>query len=106
VNKAYELCFGCKMGDNERVWVPKICCSSCSRALAGWLKGTHKSMPFAVLMVWREARDRINDCYFCMTKVTGFSPFSMHKIEYLNILFVLRPVPHDDSMPLPKLPKP
>jgi hypothetical protein len=29
----------------------------------------------------------------------------MHKIEYPNIPFVLEPVPHDDSMPLPKLPK-
>jgi hypothetical protein len=40
-----------------------------------------------------------------MTKVTGFSPFSMHKIEYLNIPFALRPVLHYDSMPLAKLPK-
>jgi hypothetical protein len=40
-----------------------------------------------------------------MTKITGFSRFSMHKIEYPDMPFALRSVPHDDSMPLPKLPK-
>jgi hypothetical protein len=41
-----------------------------------------------------------------MTNITGFSQLSMHKIEYPNIAFALGPVPHDYSMPLPKLPKP
>jgi hypothetical protein len=40
-----------------------------------------------------------------MTKITGFSRFSKHKIEYPNIPSALRPVPHDDSMPLPKPPE-
>jgi hypothetical protein len=41
--------------------------------LAGWLKGIHKSVPFAFPMVWREPRDNLNDYYFFMTKITGFS---------------------------------
>jgi hypothetical protein len=69
------------------------------------LKGTHKAMPFAVPMVWHEPRDHLNDCCFCMTKITGFSWFSKHKIEYPNIPCALRPVPHDDSMPVPKPPE-
>jgi hypothetical protein len=105
VRKAYELYFGCKVGDQDKIWAPKICCSSCSRTLAGWLKGTHKSMPFAVLMMWCEPKDSLKDCYFCMTKIIGFSQSSMHKIKYPIISFVLRLVPHVDSMPLPKLPK-
>jgi hypothetical protein len=104
VRKTCELYFGCKVGDQDKVWVPKICCSSCSRTWAGRLKGTHKSMHFAVPMVWREPRDRLNDCYFCMTKITGFSQFSKHKTEYPNIPCALRPVPHDNSIPVPKPP--
>jgi hypothetical protein len=73
--------------------------------LAGWLKGTHKPMPFTVPMVWREPEDCLKDSYFCITKITGFSQFSKQKIKYPNIPFVLRPVCHDDSMPLPKLRK-
>jgi hypothetical protein len=56
-------------------------------------------------MVWHEPKDCLKDCCFCITKITGSSRFSMHKIKFPNIPFVLRPVPHDDSMPLPKLPK-
>jgi hypothetical protein len=56
---------------------------------------------FAAPMVWRQP----NDCYFCMTKVVGAPRFSMHKIKYPNTPFVLRSVPHDDSVPLPKLRK-
>jgi hypothetical protein len=105
MRKACELYTGCKIGDQDKIWVLKMCCSSCSRILAGWLKGTHKWMPFAVPMVWHEPQDNSNICYFCMTKITGFSWFSMHKIEYPNVPFALRHGPHDDSVPLPKLPK-
>jgi hypothetical protein len=105
VRKAYELYFGCEVGHEDKVLAPKVCCSSCSRTLAGRLKGTHKSVTFAVPMVWREPRDHLNDCYFCMTKITCFSRFSVHKIEYTTILSALRPVLHDESMPVPKTPR-
>ena len=36
-----------------------------------------------------------------MTKITGFSQFSKHKLQYPNIPSVLRHVPHE-SMPVPK----
>jgi hypothetical protein len=62
-------------------------------------------MPFAVSMVWHEPQVYLNDCYFCMTNITGFSRFSVHKIEYANIPSALRLVPHDDSMPVPKPPE-
>jgi len=35
VENAYELHCGCKVGDGDKVWAPSICCSSCSRILAG-----------------------------------------------------------------------
>jgi hypothetical protein len=105
MRKGYDLYFGCKVRDQDKVWAPKICCSSCSRTLAGWLTGTHKLMRSALPMVWRQPREHLNNCYFCMTKITGFSRFSMHKMECPNIPITLRPVSHDDSVPLPKLPK-
>jgi hypothetical protein len=42
VRKDYELYSGCQVRDQDKIWVPKICCSSCSRSVAGWVKGTHK----------------------------------------------------------------
>jgi hypothetical protein len=35
VGNAYELHCGCTVGDEDKVWAPRICCSSCSRSLAG-----------------------------------------------------------------------
>jgi hypothetical protein len=40
-----------------------------------------------------------------MINVTGFFPFSMHNTKCPNVSFALRPVSHDDSVPLPKLPQ-
>jgi hypothetical protein len=54
LKKAYELYFGCMVGDQDKIWVPKICCCSRSRTLTDWLYGPQKSMPFDVPMVRRE----------------------------------------------------
>lgn len=102
VKKAYHLYFGCKLGDQDKAWAPKICCNTCSRTLTGWMKGSHKSMKFAIPMIWREPQNHVNDCYFCMTDIKGFSSKSKHKIQYHNIPSARRPVPHDESMPVPK----
>lgn len=102
IRKTYELYFGSKVRDQHKVWALLICCSSCSRTWEGWLKGTDTSMLFGVQIVWHDPQDHRNNCYFCMTKMTGFSRFSKCKIEYSNIPCALRSVSHDDSMPVPK----
>jgi hypothetical protein len=35
VRKAHELYFGCKVGDQDKVWAPRICCSSRSKTWVG-----------------------------------------------------------------------
>jgi hypothetical protein len=62
-------------------------------------------MPFAVPMIWREQKDHLTDCYFCMTNVSGYSSKNKKSIEYPNLASALRPVPHDDSLPVPKPPE-
>ena len=58
--------------------------------------------PSAVPMVWHEPRSHLDNCCVCVTNTTDFSGKSKHKIEYLNIHSELRPIPHDDSVPLPE----
>jgi hypothetical protein len=62
-------------------------------------------MPVAVLLVWREPHNHLDNCYFCITNITGLSMQSKHKIEYCNTPSALRPVPCDHSMPVPKPPE-
>jgi hypothetical protein len=60
-------------------------------------------MPFAVPMIWREPKNHTDDCYFCMTKVAGFTRKNKSKIVYPQCDSALKPVPHDSQnvVPLP-----
>ena len=68
IKKCYEHYFGCKVGDQDKDWAPHVCCVTCVKLLTGWVKGS-RHMPFAVPMIWREPKDHISDCYFCITNV-------------------------------------
>ena len=105
VKKAYELYFECKVGDQDKKWAPHVSCKSCAVNLRGWLNGTHKAMPFAVPMVWREPKDHTSDCYFCLTNVSGITSKTNKSIIYPNIPSAIRPVPHSKELPVPVPPK-
>ena len=60
----------------------------------------HLVFNFAVLMVWREPRNHADDCYFCLTNITGFNASSRKKIKYPNLRSAMRPIPHSDGLPV------
>jgi hypothetical protein len=66
----------------------------------GWLIGTYQSMPFAVPMVWREQKDHLTDCYFRLTTIDGHNSKAKHTTVYSSIPSALRPVEHDESLPI------
>ncbi|XP_028674419.2 uncharacterized protein LOC114664472 [Erpetoichthys calabaricus] len=105
VRKAYELYFGSKIADKNKSWAPRVCCATCAVHLRAWLRGARKAMPFAVPMIWREQEDHVTDCYFCLVSVSGFSTKNKKSIEYPNLPSAIRPVPHDDRLPVPKPPE-
>ena len=82
VSKAYHLYFKCKVGDQDKKWAPHHCCKSCDKLLNDWLRGGRNHMPFAIPMIWREPRDNITDCYFCLTATYGFTWKTRSKINY------------------------
>ena len=55
-------------------------------------------------MVWREPWNHADDCYFCLTNITGFNASSRKKIKYPNLRSAMRPVPHSDDLPVPTSP--
>ena len=101
---AYRQYFGVQLGDQDKSWAPHISCSSCYITLTQWLNGKNKKMAFRVPMVWREQRDHFTDCYFCMTKISGFSKKSKSKVKYPNCISAIKPVPHSDEHPVPEPP--
>ena len=61
-------------------------------------------MPFGVPAIRREQRNHVSDCYFCMTKITGFSRKNKSKIVYPTCKSALRPVSHCSDIPVPSPP--
>ena len=55
-------------------------------------------------MIWREPADHVTDCYFCLTKIKGFSKKNKSKIVYPSCQSALKPVPHGTDIPIPKAP--
>ena len=61
-----------------------------------------KSMLFAVPMKWREPTNYPIDCYFCLTKIFGYSKHTKSRIVYPDCLSVLRFVTHShENIPIP-----
>ena len=55
-------------------------------------------MPFAVPMVWREDKDHVTDCYFCMTNLQGINHKNKHCVQYPDIPSAIQPVPHGSHL--------
>ena len=102
VKKAYYCYFGVKLGDQDKAFAPHVSCKTCVENLRDWENEKRKSMPFAVPMVWREGKDHVTDCYFCMTNLQGINRKNKHCVQYPDIPSVIRPVPHGPSLPVPK----
>jgi len=62
MKKVYHLFFGCKLGDQDKKWVPHIVCKPCAIFLGGWINRKGMAMPSGVPMVWREPSNLSSDC--------------------------------------------
>ena len=100
VKKAYYLYFGCKVGEQDKNWAPHVYCVKCYVKLTEWLRGKMNNMSFAVPMIWRQPTSHLKDCYFCITKIEGFSRKTKDKIVYPNLPSAIRPVPHSPEFPV------
>ena len=52
-------------------------------------------------MVWREPRDHVTNCYFCIIKTKGVGKKNRHKISYPNISSAIPLVLHCEALPVP-----
>lgn len=101
VEKAYHAYFGLKLGQHLRPFAPHICCKTCVENLRDWSTKKRKSMPFATPMMWREGKDHITDCYFCLTNLKGINRKNKHHVKYPDVPSVTKPVSHSSNLPIP-----
>ena len=102
VKKAYHGYFGVQLRDQDKAFASHVSCKTCVESLRDWENGKSKSMPFAVPMLWREGKDHVKDCYFCMTNLQVINRKNKHCVQYPDIQSALRPVPHGPNLPVPK----
>ena len=56
-------------------------------------------------MIWREPTNHANDCYHCLTNVSGYSKRTKSRFVYPDCSSVLRSVTHShESIPIPTPP--
>ena len=58
-------------------------------------------MSFGIPMVWREPKNHVDDCYFCITQTQGFSNKSKHRIQYPSLDSAILPEPNSNEIPVP-----
>ena len=62
-------------------------------------------MLFGMPMIWRDQKDRSNDCYFCRYDFTGCTTAKKKKhIVCPNLKSAMYPVEHLENLPVPKPP--
>lgn len=102
--KAYELYFGCKLGDQDKSWAPHFTCSTCAANLNIWLKDGSRHPSFGVPMIWREPKNHLDDCYFCCHSTYGVNKRAKVNLKYPNLDSARRPIPHSSDLPIPVSP--
>ena len=60
-------------------------------------------MPLAITLVWKEGKDHITDCYFCMINLKGINRKNKYNVQYPDVPSAIRPIPHSRDLPVPEL---
>ena len=73
IKKIYFAYFGVPLSDQDKSWAPHQVCTTCLETLRSWSQGKNAKLKFDVPMVWREPKNHVDDCYFCLVNVKGFN---------------------------------
>ena len=74
---------------------------NCKEILQDWTKGKRKELHSVIPMVWREPKEHLTDCYFCLVNTKGIGKKNRLNISYPSIPSAIRPVLHSDQFPPP-----
>lgn len=101
---AYLHYFGFPISDTDKPWVPKLFCNACRTKLYKWSLGENVYFSFSLPMLWREPKNHVDDCYFCLMNVVGINARKLAQYKYHDVSSVSKPVPRTSSDPLPVCP--
>ncbi|CAH1100816.1 unnamed protein product [Psylliodes chrysocephalus] len=92
---------------NEKSWAASCVCKSCVEYLRLWKSGKRNAYKFEKPTIWREARNHLENCYFCTVNVNGLNTKNRAKWQYPSTSCVQRPVKRSpDSLVLKNISEP
>ena len=72
LQKAYFEYFRISYEDEGKPWAPPDVCIECRTLFYAWKKDKRNvKIPFTSPMVWREQKEHVTDCYFCLCTFEG-----------------------------------
>ena len=92
IKKLYLAYIGCAVGNQDKI---RLHMFAVWTVLTGSISGK-PILSFAVPMVWREQKDHVTNCYFCIANTQGFRHKTKKKILYPSLPSAIRPVAHFD----------
>ena len=101
IKKIYLAYFGIPLGDQDKSWAPHTVCTTCVQTLKSWSQGKKAKLKFCVPKVWREPKNHVDDCYFCLINVKEFNKKNKQHLQYPNMHSAMRPIPHSDKVHVP-----
>ena len=101
VKNVYYAYFGIKLRDQDKAWAPHKVRCICVSSLRQWSTGKQKSLAFGISLFWREPKGHGKEWYFCLCVGNGYNVKKKHKIQYPNLPYAVRPIPHGPSVPIP-----
>ena len=82
---------------------PTCCVPHCVSGLLKFYHGKQGRLASGVPIVSGSQVNHCDNCYFCLCKVSGYNKKNKKDIAYPNLPSAMRPIPHGQGVPFPKL---
>ncbi|CAH1113218.1 unnamed protein product [Psylliodes chrysocephalus] len=102
VKNNYFEYFEILLDKNEKSWAPNCVCKSCVEYLRLWKSGKRNAFKFETPTIWRDPRNHLEDCYFCIVNVNGLNTKNRAIWQYSSTGSVQRPVQRSPDSSVPK----
>lgn len=102
VKRVYFDYFGFPLDISNKHGVPNIVCKTCVQSLRLWAYKKRPHFKYPTPMIWQEAWNHHDYCYFCIINIKGINKTNLPKWFYPNLLHITRPFLYSRVVSVPQ----
>lgn len=92
IKSIYKNCFGINVSNQDKKWTPHKICNACYMMMTRYVSDKEsRDLKFVKPACWKEPSCE-EDCYICMTKVTGINRKNIKSLQYPEVPTLVKPV--------------